>query len=165
MHKLLTPVILVLMFSVIVVTGYFLFRQPEANPSGLLGIALPTSAANIQVDVQPHLIDGFDAYLRFDIAPDDVRGFLSDPAFQPAQRTDNPLSVFWNAIRDSTPVERIASASRPGWWQPEQGDHFLTAYRAPLGPDDPYAGPDSAWYIIDKSDPERCTVYVFVSEV
>jgi hypothetical protein len=165
MNKLIVGIIGV-MLSVILATGYFLFRQqPVANPSGLLGIPLPNSAANIQVDVQPHFIDGYDAYLRFDIAPEDLDGFLSDPAIQPSRRTDNPLSVFWNAIRGSTPMEQIASASRPGWWQPEQGDRFLTAYRARLGPGGDYSGPDSAWYIIDKSDSQRYTVYVFVSEI
>ncbi len=165
MPKQLVAVTIMLMFAVIGFTGYFLFRQTETNPSRLLGISLPTSAANVQVDVQPHLIDGFDAYVRFDIAPEELDDFLSDPAFQPSRRTDDPLSVFWNAIRDSTPMERIASASRPGWWQPEQGDRFLTAYRSRLGPNDDYSGPDSAWYIIDKSNPNRFTVYVFVSEV
>lgn len=160
MVKLLTATIVILMFSVIFVTGYLLYRQPQANPSSLLGIALPTSAANIQVDVHRHFIEGYDAYLRFDIAPDDLQDFLADPAFQPTRRTDDPLSVFWNAIRGSTPMEQVASASRPGWWQPEQGDRFLTAYRA-----DNFGGPDSAWYIIDKSSSERYTVYVFVSEV
>jgi len=164
MNRLLIPAMLIAMVCVIAFTGYLLLRQPDANPSGLLGVPLPTSAANIQVDVQPHFIAGYDAYVRFEIAPRDLETFLSDPAFQPTRRTDDPLSVFWNAIRDSTPMEQVASASRPVWWQPEQGDRFLTAYRSRLGSDD-YNGPDSAWYIIDKSNPQRYTVYVFATEV
>lgn len=160
MNRLLTAGIVFLIISVVGVTGYRLYYQPQANPASVLGMALPASASNVQVDVQRHFIEGYDAYVRFDIAPQDLPDFLADPAFEPARRTHEPLSVFWNALRGSTPVEQIASASRPGWWQPEQGDYFLTVYRARAGED----GPDSAWYIIDKSSAQRYTVYVFVSE-
>lgn len=164
MNKLLITGMSIAMVCIIAFTGYLLLRQPQTNPSSVLGIALPTSAANVQIDVQPHFIEGYDAYVRFDIAPEDLQDFLADPAFQPTRRTDDPLSVFWNSIRNSTPMEQVASASRPTWWQPEQGDRFVTAYRS-RGADSRSGGPDSSWYIIDKSNPERYTIYVFATEI
>jgi hypothetical protein len=178
MPKLKRQNILVIVVGILVIGTVFITRirlQSNRNPSSLLGIALPASVTNVQIDIQPRFIDEFDAYLRFDIAPQDLPQLLADPSFQPTQITINPMTVFWNAARGGTPMGQIVAAARPAWWQPEQSmgcgniNQYTTVYRTRLGPGYAYSGPDSAWYIIDKSDPKVYpkvyTVYVFASEV
>jgi len=172
MPRLKRPYILpeLLAFMVIgtvVVTRIYV--QTNRNPSSLLRIALPARVTNVQIDIWPQFLDELDANVKFDIAPQDLPQLLADPAFQSTKNTNNPMSAFLNAVRGGTPMEQIVAASPPVWWQPEQsmgnGIQFTTVYRTRPGPEYVYSGPDSAWYIIDTSDPKVYTVYVFVTEV
>jgi len=147
--------------------GVVLFSGPSDRTSArdLLGVPLPASVTDEQVSVQHQSFGEYVAYVRFELDQADVPALLSDPAFQQAEQGTRPMAVFWNGSLANRSVTEIVQERRPAWWQPEAGAEFTLVYRSFPGPGVPYSGPDSAWYIVETSDPAWAIVHVFALEV
>ena len=131
----------------------------------LLGIPLPGTTSDVQVEIDSTFLGEYDGYIRFEIASEDVILLLSDVAFQPRPSSTDPMTVFQGATLGRKAIALYSPRQRPAWWQPEHGHPFLLAYRSHPGPGKTYTGPDAAWYMVDINNASRAIVYVFVLEV
>jgi hypothetical protein len=133
----------------------------------LIGVPVPPTATDVQIDVRRNMLDmllgDYKSYVRFELPAQDVQRFLSHPTFQQVHPSNSdPFTVFDGSSEGSTPMKQIVIQNRPSWWMPELGSAFMLAYRSAGGQN---PGADSAWYIVDMSDPLNAIVYVFLVEV
>lgn len=135
------------------------------SPERLLGIELPPSVANMDVELQHQAFSEYRGYLRFELAPQEVATLLDNLAFQGVTKDDDPFARMDNASIGQVPLAHIAQRERPAWWNPQPDRTYALAYRSRLGPGADYTGSDAVWYMIDGSDPERAIVYVYLIEV
>ncbi len=157
----------------VVLLGTRLVRSQltQPNPEQILGIALPLSTTNLNMEIERKFIGEYNAYLRFELARDDVTTLLADPAFQPTSTSTNPFVVIGTASRGGTSFATIVQREHPVWWDPPLEGSYLLAYRSrpvrlsPSSSPSPYTGPDASWYVIDISDPVHAIVYIYVVEV
>lgn len=156
------PLLLFLLF--VAVAGY----PFNVSVEDMLGFRLPNGVANIQMEVQPHFFGEYDAYLRFELPPESVDGFLSEAHFQMQRQTSDPMTIFANAVFGQTPAADAVATGQPDWWLPAStasGGEFTLAYRSSISPENNINGADAAWYIVDQRDATRAVMYVFVREV
>jgi len=164
-----------IVISIIVIGGGLLCRGLMAiqweppNAQQVLGIPLPPSTTNLKINVQRPLIGyidgGYDAYLRFELARDEVATLLADSAFQPTITSKDPFAVLGTAILGKDSMATIAQRERPEWWDIPLEGMYLLAYRSRPSANSSYSGSDSSWYVIDISDPTQAIVYVYAVEV
>ncbi len=153
---------IVLTLTFVLVTFYI--TTPPSDPAELLGIHLPGGASEPRVLVVNQNATGYHAYVRFDIAANEIPDLFADSNFQPPQPADEPLAQLARATIGNRTVADLASQDSPAWWSPSSGKTYLLAQRSRTAPSIPYTGPDGSWYILDTTDPARVIVYVFILE-
>lgn len=160
-----------IVISSIVIAVVLLARQllpsqsNQPNPQDILGILLPHSTTNLNIEMQRRFFGEYKAYLRFELAGDDVTTLLANSYFQPTSTSTKPFAVLSTARRGDTSFATIVQREHPVWWDPPLEGSYLLAYRSRPGAHTSYTGPDASWYIIDISDPAHAIVYVYVVEV
>lgn len=166
MRKPVLITVIVVVAAVLIGVVLQLSYRPDA--SGVLGVSVPASATNMQIEIQRDpggmLFGEYRGYVRFEIPQADLNTFLADPTFQqvPPPTTGNPLDVMQGSS-GGVPAAQEAAQNRPAWWTPEQGASFRYTQRSKS--QTITTGPDIAWYIIDVSDPSLAIVYVYMVEV
>jgi hypothetical protein len=147
------------------IVGVWALWLRPVDAQQLLGVALPASTSELQVALERRFPGEFEGYVRFSAEPAEVEHLLRQPFFTQRPALGNPLTVFDNAQRGSTPMNQIVERARPAWWRLPAHGQYIAAYRTFTGPNDGFVGPDASWYIIDTSDPQHWVVYVYVVEV
>jgi hypothetical protein len=152
---------------VVLVGGWVLAMNITRTPplAQLLGITLPTSVGAARTDLRWRFIGEYEAYVRFEIDRADLPQLLASQGFQPAQASQNPLVQLTTGARGQRSFAAIVQAEAPAWWALPANGQFTLMQRSRGGPGAPFTGPDSAYYIIDLSDPQQATVYVYAVEV
>lgn len=154
-----------ILLTIMCALGIFLWGcSARINSSDLLGFSLPTSVSKIQIAQNTNARASV-AYIRFEIGHDDVPVLLADSAFQPLQSSTDPFAMLDTAQLGDRSLAARASEQRPEWWNPPSGRPLTLANRSRPGPQIPYRGPDSAWYILDTHNPDHVTVYVVTVEL
>jgi hypothetical protein len=137
----------------------------STDASALMGLPLPRSASDVRVDVRRESFAEHQAFIRFEMSPAEASQFFGDAFFSQQFDATDPHYILSSAVYRSQPLTDLTASQRPAWWQPASGRPYFLVYRSNTGPGSGYRGPDAAWYAVDKSDPQRYTVYVYLIDV
>lgn len=140
--------------------------ERETNPEQILGISLPVSASDFSVELNYNGLSLFGEYrgfIRFQIAANDVDDLFADSDFKLRTNSSRPLTYIDGMLSKGSNAA-VTKQVRPEWWNPVCKQACTLTYRSPSGSGH-FAGPNSAWYIVEDNSASEATIYVYVIEI